>query len=243
LTTHGFDTGNCAFEGSQGNKRQKKRLVEDVPFWWHSIDLGDDIMTRGHASRGDREKILSAIPADLRGKKVLDIGCWDGLYSFECEKRGAEVCAIDNRQQEAFVASHYGVQYDTLSGFRVARKLLNSKVKFREMDLYDLRGSRERHDIVLLLGVLYHLKYPLLALEIVSALTRDFVLVESHYIVDGETYPHMRFYPSNELNNDPTNHWGPNLSCIKTMLRAAGFHRIELLKTWRDRVLIKAAKS
>ena len=77
------------------------------------------------------------------------------------------------------------------------------------MNLHDLRGSPQRYETVLLLGVLYHLRDPLLGLEIVSALTEDLLLLESHYIVEGEPQPLMRFYPSDELNNDPTNYWGP----------------------------------
>lgn len=224
------------------DKREKARLVESVPFWWHTIDMGDGVVTPGHVNKEWQASLMSAIPADLRGKKALDIGCWDGAFSFECAKRGAEVHAIDNRQMEAFVSSRYGITYDGLSGFMLARQLLGSSVRFREMDLYDLRRSAEQYDLVLLFGVLYHLKDPLSALEIVSSLTKGGLLLESHFIAEGDPTPVMRLYRGSELNNDPTNYWGPNIACIKAMLQAVGFQEARVLGRWNDRVLIQADK-
>ena len=107
---------------------------------------------------GQKHRIAQfPIPEDLRGKRVLDIGAWDGWFSFEMERRGAEVLAIDNWDNPRF---------------HEVRRLLNSRVEYRQMDVYDLTPARiGRFDIVLFFGVLYHLKHPLLALERVCALT------------------------------------------------------------------------
>ncbi len=178
----------------------------------------------------------SAIPRNLKGRTVLDIGAWDGYYSFECEKRGAKVTVIDNNQH---LKGH--------KGFYTAKKILNSKVKFYQMDLFDLPKLREKFDIVLFFGVLYHLKYPLKALETISAKTKKLLILESHYIKTNTKEPVMRFYPGEELSNDSTNWWGPNKRCIIDMLKVVGFKKVEIYKTYlnkkeRGRMIAKAHK-
>lgn len=165
---------------------------------------------------------------------MLDIGAWDGYYMFECERRGARVTAIDNDQHRKGPA-----------GFRTAKRILGSRAKFLPMDLYDLPRLKGRFDVVLLFGVIYHVKHPLLALELVAAKAKKLLIVESHYIRTKEREPMMRFYPGRELNNDPTNWWGPNIPCLKDMLKAVGFRRVEVYRTYlnraeRGRVIIKA---
>ena len=84
-------------------------------------------------------------------------------------------------------------------------------------------------DYVLFLGVLYHLRHPLLALEKVSSVTRDQFVLETHVELIGGKRPVMAFYPGDEVNNDPTNWWGPNPSAIKSMLQDVGFSKIKCI--------------
>ena len=130
--------------------------------WWHSFELPDGTQIQGVCKLSDLQGRIAQfpIPLDLRGKRVLDIGAWDGWFSFEMERRGAEVLAIDNWDNPRFHEMH---------------AKLDSRVEYRQMDMYELTPQRiGRFDIVLFMGVLYHLKHPLLALERVCALTTGY---------------------------------------------------------------------
>ena len=191
--------------------------------WWHSFDLPDGTHIDGVNSMASQKHRISQfpIPEDLRGKRVLDIGAWDGWFSFEMERRGAEVMAVDN--------------WDS-SRFREIHQLLGSRVDYRQMDMYDLTPERiGRFDIVLFMGVLYHLKHPLLGLERVCALTTEmaavdsFVLREEHLPgQDLERLPVMAFYETDEFAGQTDNWVGPSLACLLAFCRTAGFARVEL---------------
>jgi tRNA (mo5U34)-methyltransferase len=198
--------------------------------WWHSIDLGGGRITPGVHSH---EELLNnfnrfALPSGLDGLRVLDIGCWDGFYAFEAEKRGAGVVALDSWRPDNF--------------FR-AREALGSKIPFHELSVYDAtRAKLDSFDIVFFLGVLYHLRHPLLALERVCELTRDVAIVESH-VVDNlfdTKQPIMEFYEEDELGGQFDNWWGPNIECLRRMLRAAGFAWTEVLRMEPARAVVKA---
>ena len=186
--------------------------------WYHSIELPDGRVIEGLQSlaqlRGRIERF--ALPEDLRGKRVLDIGAWDGWFSFEMERRGAEVVAADIVERATFLA---------------AREALGSKVRFVLSDVYHLSpDSLGRFDIVLFLGVLYHLRHPLLALERVCALTTDLALVESFVTDDGAELtapPAMEFYETSELVGRFDNWCGPNTSCLLAFCRNAGFATVD----------------
>ncbi len=198
--------------------------------WWHSIDLGDGRVTAGvHSIASLRDNYdRFKLPEDLSGKRVLDIGCWDGFYSFESERRGAEVVAIDCWRPETFL---------------FARRELNSRIEFHEMSVYEL--SREKlgtFDIVLFLGVLYHLPYPMLALSRVCEMAREVAVIESH-VIDGlidTSLPVMEFYEIDELGGQYDNWWGPNSECLVRMTRAAGFARSEILRQEAQRTVVKS---
>ena len=192
--------------------------VNSVP-WYHHIELRPGIKTPGRANNIFELSLLN-LPPDLTGKTVLDIGCWDGFYSFECEKRGAKrVVATD-------VWEHTGRK-----GFDLAHEELNSNVEAVEASVYDLPSvlEGERFDLVLFLGVLYHLKHPLLAIEKVAECTKPggFAFVET--VVDpgflSMERPVMSFFPGAELNNDHTNWWAPNIHCLQQMMHVAGFSK------------------
>ena len=136
--------------------------MTNVLRWRHRISLPDGTVTPGVQDSPALLKRLQ-LPEDLSGKTVLDIGCSDGFYSFECERRGASrVLAVDNYSSPLI---------DSPSGFHMAHALLHSKVEFRQADLFSLNPDKDGcFDIVLFLGVLYHLRHPLLGLESISKL-------------------------------------------------------------------------
>jgi tRNA (mo5U34)-methyltransferase len=189
--------------------------------WYHSFELPGGRVIDGVLGLEHLKSRLArfGLPEDLRGKRVLDIGAWDGWYSFEMEKRGAEVVAVDCIEIENFLYIH---------------KLLGSKVDYRILDVFELSPEKiGRFDIVLFLGVLYHLRHPLLALEIVCKLTKELAIVESFVIPDstGKAHldlPYLEFYESDELGGQLDNWFGPTPDCLLGLCRAAGFAQVAL---------------
>jgi len=191
--------------------------------WYHSFDLPDGTHIEGFNSLETLKQRWSRFPLPpvLTGKRLLDTGAWDGWFSFEAERRGAQVTAIDCVEVPHFL--------------EIQRKL-GSRVDYRVLDFYDLPEARLGvFDYVLFLGILYHLKHPLLALETVCSLTADTAIVES-FVTDGDSWrehvaqiPTMEFYETDELGNQLDNWIGPSVACLLAMCRAAGFARVELL--------------
>jgi len=231
-------------------------MADSVPFWWHSINLGKGVITNGFKT----SDILSAefealhLP-DLKGKSVLDIGAWDGFFSFESERRGAaRVVALDHyawsldlpaQQRYIQECKEKGLApqpYHTLpelwhpdelpgkQGFDTAREALGSRVEplvkdFMAMDLDDIGIF----DIVLYLGVLYHIENPLEALERLARVTQELAVIETVAVVcpGFEHVSLCEFFESDELNGDISNWWAPNIKALQGMCRAAGFSRVE----------------
>jgi len=195
--------------------------------WYHSIDLGQGLVTPGYIDPRIYLKRLR-LPAQLEGMSVLDIGAWDGFYSFEAERRGAaRVLATDH-----FCWS--GPGWGTKAGFDLAHAALGSQVDSLDIDVMDLTPERVgTFDLVLFLGVLYHLRHPLLALERVFAVTGKQLILETHVDMLSSSRPACAFYPVAELNRDVTNWFGPNPQAVVAMLRDVGFRRVETV--WRPR--------
>ncbi len=191
--------------------------------WYQTIDLGHGVVTKGVDDTPFRLGRLD-LPASLAGQSVLDIGAWDGFFSFEAERRGAaRVLATD------WYAWH-GVGWGTnegKAGFELAREARRSHIEDLDIDAMDISPDRVgTFDVVLFLGVLYHLRHPLLALERVAAVAKDLLIIETVVDMIGFGRPAMAFYPTTELNNDPTNWWAPNISAMHGMLRSVGFTRV-----------------
>ena len=190
--------------------------------WFHSFQFAD-----GSVIDGLRPTPRLRAEADLVfkhsvvGKSVLEIGAWDGFFSFEAEKRGAaRVHATDH-----FCWS--GPGWGTKVGFDYVHQKLKSKVEATDVDVFDLSPDRHgTYDTVLFLGVLYHLKNPLGGLELVHSLTRECAVIETQVDSLDVKSPVMRFYLGSELNNDPTNFWAPNVLCLDRMLREVGFRKV-----------------
>ncbi len=191
--------------------------------WFHSIEVAAGITTPGIDATCDRLDLLR-LPADLSGKTVLDVGAWDGFFSFEAERRGAaRVVASDH-------FAWHGGNWSNKDGFELARRVRGSKVEDLDVDVMDLDAARiGTFDLVLFLGVLYHMRHPLLALERVADVTAGQLIVETHVDLTRTRRPAMAFYPGMELHWDPTNWWGPNPEAVKAMLHVVGFNRVEMV--------------
>lgn len=198
------------------NRSEIVRRVGEIR-WFHTIDLGDGIVTPGPDDSPAKLRKLD-LPERLDGMSVLDVGAWDGFFSFEAERRGAaRVVAVDS-------FSWSGRGWGSKEGFDLAHEVLDSRVESREMEVLDISPEMPgTFDVVLFLGVLYHMRHPLLALERVACVARELLVVETEVDLIGMARPAMAFYPGTELNRDPTNWWAPNPSCLLGMLRSLGF--------------------
>ncbi|HEX7708742.1 MAG TPA: TIGR04290 family methyltransferase [Thermoanaerobaculia bacterium] len=212
-----------------------ERQVRSLGEWFHNLDL-HGVKTAPDHFLGDYpnvkwQRFAHEIPADLTGRSVLDIGCNAGFYSIEMKRRGAaRVVGLDSDEsylkQARFAAD--------VSGF--------SDIEFRSMSVYDVGQLRETFDIVIFMGVLYHLRHPLLALDTlyehvvgdllvfqsmqrgsaeVAPMESDYKFWESEQF-EREGFPLMYFIEQ-RFAGDPTNWWIPNRACAEAMLRSAGF--------------------
>jgi tRNA (mo5U34)-methyltransferase len=179
---------------AEPTKLSKTELLERVAqiTWCHPIDFGDGIVTRPEwhvRQRFARRLKFLALPEDLTGKTVLDIGAWDGFFSFECERRGAaRVLAIDT----------YAWDVHGKQGFLLAHSVLNSKVESLRLAAEDLDSKTiGRFDLVLFLGVLYHLRSPITVLDRLRDVTAGTLVCETHGLVPAlhARYPLISFFP------------------------------------------------
>jgi tRNA (mo5U34)-methyltransferase len=226
--------------------------VESI-IWFHSIDLGGGLVTPGVKSSHELAHELGRIglPDDLGGLTVLDIGAWDGFFSFEAERRGAKrVVALDHYAwsldhvaqrrywNECQVNAMAPLPYEQVPevwdpvglpgrrGFELAHRRLNSRVEplLADLEEFDL-DALGRFDIVLFMGVLYHLENPLRALRRLRQVTSGRAIVETVCGVfpGAEDRQMFEFFGTDELNGDPSNWWAPNATGLDAMCRAAGF--------------------
>lgn len=202
--------------------------------WFHNLHLPDGTQTAPNHPLGDFPafkwtQLAPFIPMDLAGWRVLDIGCNAGFYSFELARRGARVTGIDVDahflRQARWAAEQFGV---------------TDQVQFRQAQVYDLAHDAERYDLVLFMGVFYHLRYPLLGLDVVVEKV-DRLLVFQTLTIPGDEvaevpadqdfddrnpmlapgWPKMAFIEK-KLAGDPTNWWAPNHAAVEAMLRSSG---------------------
>ena len=212
---------------AEETRRQAARLSRLG--WYHTIELPDGGVIEGLQSLEQQRKRLRQfpIPEDLTGKRVLDVGAWDGWFSFEMERRGAEVLAVDSTKNTRLLE---------------ARQLLGSRIEYHIADICRLTAKDiGTFDIVLFLGVLYHVKHPLVALENVCGLCRDMACIES-FVTDTDPHaaPLMEFYETNELRGQLDNWVGPNLSCLLAFCRTAGFARVNFESALGERAHVTA---
>jgi tRNA (mo5U34)-methyltransferase len=215
-----------------------RQKVEALGPWFHNLDLGGVETAPDHFlgdyPRSKFRHFASAIPEDLTGRTVLDIGCNAGFYSLEMKRRGAErVLGIDF--DDAYLAQA-----------RFAAEVAGADIEFRKLSVYDVGALGETFDVVLFMGVLYHLRHPLLALDLIRAhVARDLMLfqsmqrgsatverVEENYpfwnydLFDAPGFPRLHFI-EHRYSDDPTNWWVPNRACVEAMLRSSGFSIVD----------------
>jgi tRNA (mo5U34)-methyltransferase len=204
--------------------------------WFHRIDLGNGIVTPG-IDDSPRKLEGLRMPADLTGKTVLDIGAYDGFFSFAAERRGAaRVLATDK-----VCWNLYGMA--TKDGFDLAKRALGSRVEEMEIAVEDITPARVGvFDVVMMLGVLYHAQDPFSYIRIASSVCRGMLILETH--VDAQDYPRpaMVFYPGATLNGDTSNYWGPNRAAVEGMLLECGFQRVEAFSWAPQRMAFHAFK-
>jgi len=192
--------------------------------WWHQIKIGD-YTTPGQNPESQDTFDNLGLPLDMTGKTVLDIGAWDGFYSFACEQRGATVTASDKFVWIGREISGGMIASD--AGFDFAHRHLNSKVKKLFASVEDL--DPENHgtfDYVLMLGVIYHATDPIGYLKKAKEMCHGMVCIETHVDMMDYPQPAARYYISNELNNDNTNFWGPNALAVRGMMTDLGYKDI-----------------
>jgi len=236
---------------AQWTQDEIRRKVSELGDWFQNMDLCG-VQTAPHHFLGDYpsckwRNFSHAIPADLSGKSVLDIGCNAGFYSIEMKRRGA--------------ARVVGIDSDTtyLDQARFAAEVAGARIEFRELDVYQVDQLREKFDVVLFMGVLYHLRHPLLALDLLwehvvgdtlvfqSLMrgSREVMNIDPDYpfsetaIFEKAEYPAM-YFVEQKYSHDPTNWWIPNRACAEAMLRSAGF---EITAHPEDEVYICARRA
>lgn len=211
-----------------------RERVEALGEWFHNFDL-HGVHTAPRHPLGDYPQIkwrrfADAIPNDLHGRTVLDIGCNAGFYSQEMKRRGADrVVGIDTDERY-------------LEQARFAAEVAGLDIDFRHLSVYQLPALKERFDLVLFMGVLYHLRHPLLALDLIHThVSREIVVFQSMLrgstevkafapdapFSDGKqfedpAYPRLHFIEQ-RYAGDWTNWWIPNRAAAEAMLRSAGF--------------------
>lgn len=207
--------------------------------WFHTIDLGNGVVTPGDDDSPKKLKRLK-IPDDLSGKTFLDIGAWDGFFSFEAERRGASrVLALDSYVWEGRVPGK------SKEGFLTARSILHSRVEDTHMDAFDISPEKiGMWDVVLLAGVLYHVRNPWLLLERAASVTRQLLIVESLMDLRFLRRPAIALYATTEIDVGDVDNWcGPNVHAIKDMLVDCGFRQVAVVhKTGLFRAALSAAR-
>ncbi|HYC73355.1 TIGR04290 family methyltransferase [Brevundimonas sp.] len=220
------------------NSEQIRARVAELGDWFHNMDLKGVRTAPNHFlydyPANKFARFAHAIPADMTGKSVLDIGCNAGFYSIEMKRRGA--------------GRVLGVDFDDryLAQARFAAEVEEADIEFRKLSVYDLAALKERFDLVIFMGVLYHLRHPLLALDLIHEhVADDLLLFQSMQRGSAEIFPVAADYDFNDqahfnepgypklhfiehrYAHDPTNWWAPNAACSEAMLRSAGFEILE----------------
>jgi len=193
--------------------------------WFHTIDFGNGVTSKGHCtSEVLKAKADCYFSVPIKGRTVLDIGCWDGYFSLEALRRGAS----------RVLATDYHVWHTQWSrgAFDLVRDRLAPELEVKDIDIYDISPSTVgTFEVVLFTGVLYHARHPLLALERAASVCTDILVVETVLDATDVSRPTVIFYPGAELKNDPSSWWGPNRLCVEAMLRDVGFKDIAFTPT------------
>ena len=194
-----------------------------TPHWFHQSRLADGRIIPGAKplSLLEIEQEAALGPLDLAGRSVLDVGAWNGAFTFAAERRGAaRVLATD---QWCWLSP----VWKGLETFLFLKRNLGSPAEYAALSVDETTLERVGpFDVVLMLGVFYHLPNPLTCLAELGRIARSTLVVETHCDCLDDPLPAMRYYPGSELNGDDTNWWGPNPACMVGLLRNAGFSEV-----------------
>lgn len=219
--------------------KENKQLAERVNAlpWYHRIDLGNGLTTPGVV---ENARVLPrlGLPDSLHGRTVLDIGAWDGFYSFEAARRDAErVLATDSFSWD-------GRGWGSKKSFELARSALELEDRVDDLTIDGMDISPESlggtFDVVLHLGVLYHLRDPFTALERAASVCDEMLVLETETAVNFLPYGAARFYYNSDLNGDDTNWYQYNVRALKGMLSELGFSSVEV--TYRHPLYRRVAR-
>jgi len=201
-------------------------MIDSVPYWWHTIRFGDAITPGETAERTHVWKIM-AFPQSLIGKSVLDIGSWDGYYSFEAERRGA-----DNVVAVEFNPSH-------ARGFKVGKRIIGSDVDYFILDAHEVDCIRMNFDVINWMGNYYHLREPIPTLEKIYSKLRSggLLIIEGHVLIDGSR---VRKLPPDESHDH--SRYLFSVEEIQEQCRLCGFRSTEVVSTIGNRALLRAYK-
>jgi tRNA (mo5U34)-methyltransferase len=235
-----------------------QRLVDEISPWHHSIRVCDGVVTPGGKTLAHhQDDIVRLQLPNLAGKSVLDIGAWDGYYTFMAEGACASrvvaldhyAWSVDYQKAAAYTVRQLDSRqpirafhtvpelWDPVGlpgkrGFDLVHRLLNSRAEvvvgdFMTMDV----SALGRFDVVLLLGVIYHLEEPLQALRRVRQLTLGLAAIETEAVLlpGPPGRPLWQFVDAAQLNDDPTIWWVPTVEGLRAMCLAAGFSRAEIV--------------
>ena len=202
------------------------KMIDSVPFWWHTIRFGDTITPGETAERTHVWKTM-AFPHSLTGKSVLDIGSWDGYYSFEAERRGADkVVAVE------FDPSH-------ARGFKVGKRIIGSDVDYFILDAHEVDCIRMNFDVINWMGNYYHLRDPIPTLEKIYSKLRHggLLIIEGHVLIDGSR---VRKLPPDESHDH--SRYLFSVEEIEEQCKLCGFMSTEVVSTIGNRALLRAYK-
>ncbi len=206
---------------------EARALVAKVPHWHHRFEIFPGLITPG--SYEPHFLLAKArLPEDLRGLRVLDIGTSDGFFALQLARRGADVVAIDYRSKQEH-------------GYYVMELLNSVHIEYHRMNIYELEDKNlGQFDIVLFMGVLYHLPDMIRALHMIRQCCRGTIFIETHSENDFcRDVAAARYYQGSTLANDHTNFWSPNRLCVLDMLHDTGFD-VERDEAWGDRLFVTA---
>lgn len=204
-------------------------------YWHHSIALPDGRVTNGvkNMQGMTKEFGMTFDQLDLTNKSVLDVGAWNGGFSLEAWRRGAnKITALDSFVWESETFKGRETIELVIDAHKAPIDLLHLDIGSQTKPLVNKIGQ---YDVVLFLGVFYHLVDPIAALKQVSDVAKECLVVETYLESTGDELPSMRFFPGSELGDDETNWWGPNEKLIVDLLKLNGFSRINFQKSWEGK--------
>lgn len=194
--------------------------------YWHSIKLPNGEITPGQKPlellQAEEEVVFSLI--NVKGKSVLDVGAWDGYFSFAAERHGARFVMASDWHCWA------GPSWGSKKSFDYAKNKLGSKVEEWVCKAEELPDNGPKFDKVLLLGVTYHVKNPIALIQKCVNLAKEHVVIETEYLEDGIDGPTLHLIPDSSLNQDPSNWNIPNSIALKTMMEIAGLTNVKVIK-------------